>query len=93
MLRVFHQSISSLMQLPVMPAAERHSELIADFQTNRARLSKSKMMGIGRLSSAGEARLRCHKSQMGLIPNPFGCANGQNALVDLGREGIGGGRP
>ena len=28
---------------------------------------------------------------MGLVPNPFGFANGQNALVDLGREGVRGG--
>ena len=76
------------MQLPVMPAAQRDTKLITDFQTDRARLSKSKMMGIGRLSSAGEARLRCHKPQMGLVPNPFGFANGQNTLATsrLGEE-------
>src|SRR5262249_1488045 len=33
-----------------------------------------------------------HKSQMRLVPNPFGFGNGQNALVDLGWEEVRGGR-
>jgi hypothetical protein len=50
-----------LMQLPVMPTTERHGELIADLQTNAARLRKSKMMRVAWVSFADQARLRCDK--------------------------------
>jgi hypothetical protein len=49
------------MQLPMMAAAERHGELVADFQTNRPGLGKSQVMGIGGLSTTDEARLRSDK--------------------------------
>jgi hypothetical protein len=51
--------VACLMRLPVMASAKRHREFIADFQANAARLRKSKMMRIARLSSAHKARLRC----------------------------------
>jgi hypothetical protein len=50
--------VTRLVQLPVMTAAEWYCELITDFQANAARLRKSKMMRIARLSSADKARLR-----------------------------------
>jgi len=37
------------MQLPMMPAAERHGELIADLETDGPRLRKAEVMRIGRL--------------------------------------------
>ena len=49
--------IASLMQLPMVPAAERHGELITDLKTDRPRLRKPQMMRIGRLPPADEARL------------------------------------
>ena len=50
--------ITSLMQLPMVPAAERNGEFIADFKTDGSRLSKPQMMRIGRLPPADKARLR-----------------------------------
>ena len=49
--------IAGLMQLPVMPAAKRHGELITDLKTDRPRLRKPQMMRIGRLPPADQARL------------------------------------
>ena len=49
--------IASLMQLSMMPTAERHGELIADFETDRPWLRKAQMMRIGRLPPADQARL------------------------------------
>ena len=51
--------VAGLVQLPVMPTAERHGELIADFQANAARLRKSQMMWVARLPTTDQARLRC----------------------------------
>jgi hypothetical protein len=41
----------------VMPAAERHGELIADLETDGPRLCKAEVMRIGRLPPADYARL------------------------------------
>ena len=49
--------IAGLMQLTMVPAAERHGELITDLETDRPRLRKAQMMRIGRLPSADETRL------------------------------------
>jgi hypothetical protein len=43
--------IASLMQLSMMPTAKRHGEFIADFKTDRPRLSETQVMRIRRLSS------------------------------------------
>ena len=75
--------ITSLMQLPMMASAQRHCELVADFETQRSRLGKPQMMRIGRLPAADEARLRGDEPQMGFVTQPFGFRNGENALVDL----------
>jgi hypothetical protein len=47
--------ITSLVQLPMMTAAERHRELVADFETERSRLRKPQMMRVGRLPAADDA--------------------------------------
>ena len=49
--------IAGLMQLPMMTAAERHGELVADFETDGPRLRKPQVMRIGRLPAADEAGL------------------------------------
>ena len=81
--------IAGLMKLPMMTAAERHGELIADFETQGSWLGKPQVMRIGRLSAADEAGLRGHKSQMSFVAQPFRLGNGQNALVDLRRDEAG----
>ena len=49
--------VAGLMQLPMMAAAERHRELVADFHPQRSGLGKPQVMRIGRLPAADEARL------------------------------------
>jgi hypothetical protein len=49
--------IAGLVQLPMMPAAKRHGELIAHLETDGSRLCKPQVMRIGRLPAADEARL------------------------------------
>jgi len=45
------------MQLPVMTAAERHGELVADFETEGSGLSEPQVMGVGWLPPADETGL------------------------------------
>ena len=70
------------MQLSMMPTAERYCEFIADFQTNAARLRKSQMMRVARLSSADNAGLGCDELEMCLVTQPLRFGNGELALVD-----------
>ena len=49
--------IASLMKLPMMPAAKRNGELIADLETDCPRLRKTQMMRVGWLPPADQARL------------------------------------
>ena len=49
--------IPGLMQLPMMTAAERNGELVADFETERSGLRKAQVMRIGRLPAADQAGL------------------------------------
>jgi hypothetical protein len=76
------------MQLPMMASAKRYCEFIADFQANAARLRKSQMMRVARLSSADKTRLRCDKLEMRLVTQPFGFGDGELALIDPTRSGI-----
>jgi hypothetical protein len=71
------------MQLPMMTAAERYGELVADFETQRSELGKAQMMRIGRLPAADQAGLCSHESQMGFVTQPFGLGDGEEALIDL----------
>src|SRR5262249_36492307 len=84
--------VRALMQLPVMTAAERHSELIAHFEAQGSRLGKPQVMRIARLASADETRLGGHESEMGFVAKTFGLSDGENALVDLRRDQTGCGR-
>jgi hypothetical protein len=76
------------MQLPVMASAKRHREFIADFQADAARLRKSEMVRIARLSSADKTRLRCDKLEMRLVTQPLGLGDSELALIDPIRNGI-----
>jgi hypothetical protein len=49
--------VTSLMQLPMMTAAERDGELITHLETNGSRLRKPQVMRIGRLSATDETGL------------------------------------
>ena len=71
------------MQLPMMTAAERYRELVADFETQRSELGKPQVMRIGRLPAADETWLRGNEPQMGFVTQPLGLGDGENALVDL----------
>ena len=70
------------MQLPVMAAAERHRELIADFETDCPGLGKPQVMRIAGLPAADQARLRSDKLQMRLVTQPLRFSEGELALVD-----------
>ena len=75
--------IAGLMQVPMMTAAQRHCELVADFETQGSGLCEPQVMRIGRLPAANEAGLRGNEPQMGFVTQPFGLGDGENALVDL----------
>ena len=47
--------IAGLMQVPMVAAAERYGELIADFETQGPGLGKPQVMRIGRLAPANQA--------------------------------------
>src|SRR5690242_13258244 len=49
--------VAGLVQLPVMPAAKRYSELIAYLEANSSWLCEPQVMRIGRLPATDEARL------------------------------------
>ena len=46
--------ITGLMQLPMMTAAERNSEFVADLETQGPELGKPQVMRIGRLPAADQ---------------------------------------
>jgi hypothetical protein len=54
-------------KLAMMQATNRNRELIADFAPQRTRLRKSKMMRIGRLAAAHDARLLGHEFEVVLV--------------------------
>ena len=49
--------IAGLMQLAMMAAAERHGELVADFEAKGSGLGKAQVMRIGRLPAADQTGL------------------------------------
>lgn len=49
--------IPGLVQVPVMSSTKRHRKFITDFETDRPRLRKAQMMGIGWLPLADQTRL------------------------------------
>ena len=71
-----------------MTAAERYGELVADFQAHGLWAEQTADDADRRLTSADETGLRGDKLQMGFVAQPFGFGNGQNALIDPGREQV-----
>ena len=69
----------------MMPAAKRYGELVAHLETNRSRLSKPQVMGIGRLPATDETRLRGNKFQVCLVAQSFGFGNRELTFVDPAR--------
>ena len=70
------------MQLPVMAAAERHREFVADLQPDRPWLGKPQMVRIGRLPSADKTGLGSDKLQVCLVAQPLGFGERELAFVD-----------
>jgi hypothetical protein len=58
------------MQLPVMGAAERYRELVADLLSESAGLGESQVMRVARLSAADKARLLGHEAQVFPVAQP-----------------------
>ena len=59
--------VTRVMERAMMCAAQRDSELVADFTPEGPRLGKAKVMGIRGRSPADQARLRADELQMPLI--------------------------
>ena len=78
--------VARLMQLPVMAAAQRYGELVADLQADGSGLREPQVMRIGGLSAADEAGLRGDELQMRLVTQPLRLGDGELALVDRRRE-------
>ena len=76
--------VASLMQLPMMPTAERHGELIADLKTDCPWLRKAQMVWIGRLPPADQARFCSHELQVRLVAQALGFGDSELAFVDFG---------
>jgi hypothetical protein len=79
-----------LITLPVkfamVKATNRNRELIADFASQRTRLRKAKMMRIGRLAAAHDARLLGHEFEVVLVAqaNGFACREEADGASFLG---------
>ena len=58
------------MQVLMVGTAEGYGELIADLAAQGFGLGEAQMVGVGRLSPADQARLRCHELPVTLIPKP-----------------------
>jgi hypothetical protein len=74
--------ITRAMHLPVMTATEGYSELITDLTTKCPRLRKTQMMGIGRASTADQARLSSNRFDVFAITNPTRRRQDEHAFVD-----------
>jgi hypothetical protein len=80
--------IPDLMKLPMVPAAQRDCELIADLKTDGPRLRKTQMMRIGGLPSADQTWLRSDEFQVGLVAQSLGFGDGELAFVDFARNQV-----
>ena len=69
------------MNLAMVPAAERNSELIADFAAQCLALRKAEM-GVCRPSTANKARTLGHTSDVIPVTHPAGLGHGQHTLID-----------
>src|SRR5205814_1434633 len=74
--------VADVVHQPVMDAAERHCELVADLAPERARLHVAQMMGVGGPAAADEARLLGDVTQVLTVAKASRHRNSQHALVD-----------
>jgi len=81
--------VASLVQLPMMAAAEGNRELITDLHAERTRLCKAQVMRIARVTSADNAWLRRYKSQMRFIAPASGFSERKDAFVNRAARSLG----
>ena len=74
--------IAGLMQLPVMAAAERHRELIADFETDCSGLGKAQVMRIAGCRPQTRHGCEATNFRCALSRSRLGSAMVELALVD-----------
>src|SRR5580693_5325428 len=73
---------------PMVGAAERDREFIADPAPHGSRLHEPQMVRVRRLPSAQKARLRRHELQMGAVAIAAWFAERKRALVDMPEGGV-----
>ena len=76
----------------MMGSAQRHRELIADFEAEGTRLRKTQMMRVRWVATANKAWLRGDEAEMRFVPTAFWFGDGEEALiyfVELGRRRVG----
>jgi hypothetical protein len=75
--------VATPVKSPMMSAAQRHRELIADPAAQGPWLHESEVMGVARLPPTEQAWLRCHILQMGAIAVAARFAQREGAFVDM----------
>src|SRR5436190_24400433 len=70
------------MNLPVVRAAERHREFVADHASKCAQLCESKVMGVGGLATTDQASLHRDEFKMRLVAVASRLADRKNALIN-----------
>jgi hypothetical protein len=80
--------VAGVVVVSVMGSAKRYGELIADFETHRAGLSKSQVVGVGGASAADETGLRGNEPKMSFVAEPTRLADRKYAFVDFARSGV-----
>jgi hypothetical protein len=80
--------IAPAMEDPMVGAAERNRELVADPAAQRPRLRKSQVMGVRWPASAQEARLRGYELEVRTITIAARFAQREDALIDVPGNGI-----
>ena len=73
---------------PMVGAAERNGEFVADPAPHGSRLHEPQMVSVRRLPSAQKARLRRHELQMGAVAIAARFAEGKGAFVDMPEDGV-----
>ena len=71
-------------QFPMMPAAERDGELIADLPAQRSTLGKAQMVRVARDAAADQARLLRHEPNVLPVAKASRFGEGERCLVDGG---------
>jgi hypothetical protein len=73
--------VTRIMESTMVEVTERHHPLVADFASERPRLSKSEMMCLAGHSPADEAWEGRHVFEVLAIPNALGSGNRERALI------------